>query len=244
MSSSMRNVLIEESGFILTHAEGSAGLLLNRARELAAQLGTIEKQPNGFEYTIIDSDYNGTGYIDWHADSYDVTILVCLNQAATGGEFRLLRSDGLHDALARASWNSFAVAHEPWERSKRWRDGRGPMVLPVFDCRGAPQTYLHFDRHRERYESDETRTGMRVRRALNDLASLCQIDTLWCFDSRLRRGDIVIFNNRRLLHSRLPFNTDPPRRIARLWLKLPDSPYDQSSRLKSVNRCSLLEARY
>ncbi|MFF4222554.1 TauD/TfdA family dioxygenase [Streptomyces abikoensis] len=196
-------------------------------RQLAAALGTVRPADPGDLITVADDA--GLGKTDLalalHTDRTPAPHpprllgLLCVRQAAHGGETLLASGHTVHNRL---------LADSPWALPRLYQDfhfGRGTgfdRLRPVFQRHGT-DLRVHYNRRgieRARHEAgapltpDEQAALDAVDRILSDPRTVLRVP--------LRPGDFLWVDNTVVLHGRTAF-TDPPdpcarRCLARVWV--------------------------
>lgn len=165
----------------------------------------------------------------YHSDSCDMSVLLCLNPAKSGGVSRIMSSvtlhnemlkrkpewvEGLSAALYRDRRNEVPVGLDPW------------YVLPVFNYHaGFLTTSLASGNLRmaQRHEEVPRLTPAQAE-ALDVIDKIgAEDDTHLEFD--LQRGDMEFLHNHVVMHSRTRYENFPEperhRHLLRLWLSTP-----------------------
>ncbi len=173
-------------------------------------------------------NYGTTGTTTMHNDFTDVVGLLCLRQAAVGGESLVVSADTVHnmmleehpDLLPELYFNHYIdrksdelAGMDPWYRS--------PVYIYVDGKLSTKQgSYL---RSAQRFAAVPRLTRRQIA-ALDAVEELRNRDGL-TLQMRLEPGDLQLLNNYTTLHNRLPFehSTDPrfQRHLLRVWVTLP-----------------------
>ncbi|MCA6096683.1 TauD/TfdA family dioxygenase [Streptomyces sp. SCA3-4] len=195
-------------------------------RRLAASLGTVRPADPGDLITV--SDNAGLGKTDLalalHTDRTPAPRpprllgLLCVRQAARGGETLLASGHALHNRL---------LTEAPWALPRLYQDfhfGRGPgfdRLRPVFQRHG---TDLRVHYNRRGIEQAQHAAGAPL--PPDEQAALDAVDRILSGPRTvlripLRPGDLLWLDNTVVLHGRTAF-TDPPhpyarRCLARVW---------------------------
>jgi hypothetical protein len=175
--------------------------------------------------------YSSRAELDFHADSGDVVMLTCYNQAPVGGDS--LVSSGV------AAWRALAaerpdLAHVletrpvPFSRQGEQSEGEAPFTRITVFARTATDVFCAWNRNRivngMKLEGappvdDAQREGVEL------LDSILRRPA-HLFEMRLEPGDLQILSNFTTLHARTAFTDDPDesrkRTLFRLWLATPD----------------------
>ncbi|KUL55519.1 hypothetical protein ADL22_01140 [Streptomyces sp. NRRL F-4489] len=196
-------------------------------RRLAAFLGTPRPADSGGFVTVADNA--GLGRTDLalppHTDRTPAPHppkllgLLCVRQAAQGGETLLVSGHTVHNRL---------LADTPWALPRLYQDfhfGRGPgfdRLRPVFQRHGA-DLRVHYNRRGIERAQDEAGAPLTP----DEQAALDAVDRILSDDGAvlrvpLRPGDLLWLDNTVVLHGRTAF-TDPPdadarRCLVRVWV--------------------------
>lgn len=169
------------------------------------------------------------GETTFHTDSLgaivpDVVGMLCLAPAKLGGEWQVTSAVRAHEVLRRRSGDVLLRLYRPFVRDVSVPDNR----LPVF-ARDAVGWGLRFRYLRYAIESGHLKSGQPLsasqREALDRLdQTLNESDAAVQF--RLRRGEMIFFNNHLVAHNRRNYIDHPDpresRRMVRMWLSLGD----------------------
>jgi hypothetical protein len=160
----------------------------------------------------------------------DVVGTLCLNPASSGGECQVASATLAHELLKARCHDLLSELYEPFRRDADASD-QGPATaaaatgLPVFATDGQNLTFNYM---RHRIESAHERAGVplsaRQAAALDHLDEALG-DPLAHVQLHMKRGEVLLVNNRHIAHNRRPFvdHEDPDRRrhMVRMWLSLP-----------------------
>jgi hypothetical protein len=185
--------------------------------------GTAYRSPTG-------RGYSSNAELDFHADSADVVLLSCYNQAPVGGMSMCVSAATAH-AIVQAERPDYAAAlSTDYTFSRNGEEAHGEAAwYPVPICTVADgRVFCKWNRNR--LENAQRLDGVP---RLSDL----QRAAMEYFDSVLRRpgimfrmhleaGDLQLLCNHTMLHSRTRFedhaDADRKRTLYRLWLAPPD----------------------
>jgi hypothetical protein len=150
-----------------------------------------------------------------HSASVDILGMLCIRPAAEGGVSRFADALDVHSQLTEESRIMLSRSLPRTDPYNPSLPGDQLSCRPVFD-RG------HFSYHPQRL-----RDGTRVRDGGVIAPSLerafAELDAALdhaAFEVPLRRGDVVLLDNRVIAHGRTAFfDTNPPRLIERLWIE-------------------------
>ena len=175
--------------------------------------------------------YTSHGDLTYHSDAADVTGLLCLRPAKTGGLSRIVSAPAVHNEILRARPDLLDVLYQPFYWSFQGNEFSGTPAYyqqPVFSVQEG-----HF-------ASRYTRTHMRSANLMESLSSWTpeQSEALDLIDAICERpefqltmmfqpGDIQFLNNHVAYHMRTEFedhsDPDQKRHLLRLWLSMPNS---------------------
>ena len=163
----------------------------------------------------------------FHTDSTDAVGLLCLEEAAEGGESLLVSAPAIYNEMLDRDPDLAAALFEPVATDRRGEvpPGADPwFTIPVLTWFDDQLTVLY---QRQYIESaarfaDAPPLTPRMTAAL-DLFDEIANDPAMCLRMRLAPGDMQFVHNHSLLHDRTGFvnKPDAPRHLLRLWLSLP-----------------------
>lgn len=189
----------------------------------------VDVKNEGVAYSHESRGYRSDKLLPFHTDGADITGLLCLGQAARGGESLVVSAAAVFntileerpeymETLCRGFFHHRRRQHDPGENPVS--DAR----IPVFAFHNG---HLHCCYNRNPIDWVE-KEGIKLTGR--------EIEVLDYFDSvvarpavhlrlRLEKGDMQIFNNFVVLHSRTSFEDDEANRrhLVRLWLEDPAS---------------------
>jgi hypothetical protein len=173
--------------------------------------------------------YGTTGTTTMHNDFSDIVGLLCLRQAAVGGESLVVSSDMVHnlmleehpDLLPELYFNHYI------DRKSEQLEGMDPWYRsPV---------YIYVDGKLSTKQGSHLRSAQRLqqvpRLTQRQIAALDAVEEIRNRDDmtlymRLEPGDLQLLNSYTTLHNRLPFEHSPDtrfqRHLLRVWVTLPD----------------------
>jgi Taurine catabolism dioxygenase TauD, TfdA family len=171
--------------------------------------------------------YQTSEELNFHSDSCDMTALLCLTTAKSGGISRVASSAAIHNEMLKRNPNWAKALAQPLYRDRRNEvpPGLPPWyVLPVFSYHEgylttslAPSNIQMAQRHEQvpRLTPDQKE-------------ALRQIDVIGgevMLQFELQRGDIELVHNHVVLHSRTNYEDyeEPERKrhLLRLWMSTP-----------------------
>jgi hypothetical protein len=148
----------------------------------------------------------------------DLVGVLCLAPAVTGGQCQIASATLAHELLKARCRDLLTELYEPFRRDD------GDRGAAIFESDGR---LLRFHYHRHRIETTHARVGAPLshRQVLAlDRLDEALADPLAHVQLQLKRGDVLLLNNRHIAHNRRPFidHPDPAqrRRMVRMWLSL------------------------
>ena len=226
----LRGLPIEELG-----AAGAADVLLTIGRHL----GSLRSQNAGGDLLghvrnvgldAADPDvriYQTNQRQTFHTDSADVVALLCLHEAAEGGDSMLVSAAAIYNEMLDRDVELAHALFAPVATDRRGEvpPGEDPyFLIPVLNWFDDALTVIY---QRQYIESaarfDDAPPLTDVQRAALDLFDEIANDPSMHLSMRLWPGDIQFVHNHSLLHDRTGFVDDPaaPRHLLRLWLSVP-----------------------
>ncbi len=191
----------------------------------------------GHVYDLVGSDrtkstssrgYHTSAQLDYHSDSCDIVVLLCLTQAASGGGNKLASTVAIYNEMLRRRPDLVAELCKPWYRDRRNEipPGKDPWFeLPVFNF---AEGYFscgwqnYYIRSAQRFEELPRFTEAQIE-------ALDMIDTLaeeLRLELRQEPGNIIFLHNHVTVHARLayedPDEEEGKRHLLRFWLATPD----------------------
>ncbi len=172
--------------------------------------------------------YRSKRELSFHTDSDDIVGLLCLRQAGSGGESKLVSALAVHNALLRRRPELLAPLYRGFRY--HWRGEQAPgeppitaYRIPVFSrCDGVVSVcYLRHFIEMAADDLDEPLNSAE-RAALDAFDELCEDPDLKV-EFTLDQGEASFFNNYTTLHARNAYEDKPggPRHLLRLWLQAP-----------------------
>ena len=172
--------------------------------------------------------YNTSAGLPFHADSSDITGLLCKQTAKTGGLSRVVSTVELHNVMTERRPELAAELAKPIYRDRRNEvpEGKLPYYeLPVFNyCEGHLSVSMSrgYIESAQRFE-ELPRFSPQLRAALN---MIDELNEELAFDMELQVGDIQWVHNHVTSHSRTEYfdweKREKRRHLFRLWLSTPD----------------------
>ena len=186
--------------------------------------------------------YESTDELPFHSDRCDLLCLLCVRQASSGGETRVVSAYSAFHAL-NSIYPEFAeILRKPIPFdlrdtfcSLKW------ALMPIFHI----TDHAFVARYVRRFIEASQRFDDAPRLTTKQIAALDALDKIlyepgMSLDIRLRPGELLILDNHRLFHGRTEFFDEPDSSHARLllrsWLCWSDSPALPSSYAPSYAR--------
>lgn len=210
-------------GWILTSLLGPVvvqkvdGTRLYEVKDSGASLGYGVRR----SVTNLDQDFHTDG--GWLAQTPEITTLVCLRPAKTGGLSRVASLATAHNELRERAPQFLARLYQAfwWDRqAEHAPEERKSSRHPVFDWRNGQLTVRHYaDYVRKGYQllgenlDDEGDAALAAMKAIVD-------DPENWIEFQLEQGQIEYVNNHLLAHARTAFeddDSDGGRYLLRLW---------------------------
>ena len=175
--------------------------------------------------------YTSSAELEFHTDSADVSALLFIKTARSGGLSRFVSSVAIHNEIARTRPDLLALLYEPyvWSRQGQEREGEPPVYeQPIFGIEQGQFASRYIRTHifsAQRHHGVPTMSDAQ-REALALIDRLAD-DPAFCLDMMLEPGDLVFLNSHVTYHSRTEFEDhDEPERkrhLLRMWLSVPNS---------------------
>jgi hypothetical protein len=173
--------------------------------------------------------------LPYHSDGSDLVGLLCLRDAAEGGESKVCNVVAIHNDLVRSEPELAAELYEPqpYDFRGEQRPGGKPYYLnPIFtdwNDRLFARYIRPYIRASQRHPQTP-RITERAERAMQRLDAMSN-DPQYEVVMEFQPGDMQFINNYHVLHGRRPYRDDSAtgrvRHLKRLWLEtrsLPDRP--------------------
>jgi alpha-ketoglutarate-dependent taurine dioxygenase len=156
-----------------------------------------------------------------HTDGGDVLALLCLRPAARGGLTRLTSARAAYERLAAQCPRSVALLEDEWRFSRKGRPGPPTLTKRIFEWVDGELHAFHLPgtvRWTPRVHGLPPLTPDAAR-ALDDLDCVLNSAALR-FELKLEAGDLLVLDNRVVLHARSAYEDDSshgPRFLLRMW---------------------------
>ena len=191
------------------------------------RLGHVRYEPPGPNYA--QRAYTSAGELVAHCDAHELVGLMCVRRARTGGASGLVSSLEAHNALLRSRPDLLDVLYDCYQFTTREALRRGqeltPYAVPVFSyVENTLSCYYNraYIYGAEKYlgpVSAKTKEAM-------DWLNAYLADERHVLTFMLERGEMVIWHNFTVLHSRTHFEDDDDpsfkRHLLRMWLQVPE----------------------
>lgn len=192
--------------------------------------------------------YNTSAELDYHTDSCDVVVLLCLQKAKSGGLSSVASSVAVYNEMLKRRPDLVEELIKPWYRDRRGEipPGKKPWFeLPVFNF---PDGYFsaswasYYIRSAQRFDELPRFTDRQIEALDGFSAMAAELSFKMAFEP----GDIQFLHNHVAVHARTYYTDHPEaerkRHLLRLWLTtpggrpLPDGLLDRYTGLKPGDR--------
>ena len=179
--------------------------------------------------------YMSSQHLQFHADTCDVTCLMVLRVAKSGGLSRYCSSIAIHDEIGRSRPDLLDVLYQPFYMSWKGQERAGEKPYyqqPVFSkeagklcSRFIPQ---HIVGHAvEQAQFPELPPLSNLQREAVETVEKLANDPRFYGEMMFEPGDMQFMNNHVMYHSRTEFEDHPEpdrkRHLIRMWLSVPNS---------------------
>ncbi len=189
----------------------------------------VDVRDDGVPYSHASRGYKSNKHLPFHTDGGDMTALLCLGEAASGGKSVLVSATKAFNVIREERPEFLETLERGFyhHRRRQHAPGENPLSakrIPVFAFHNG---FLHCCYNRNPIDWVE-KEGMEL--------TAHEKEVLDFFDSvtgrpemqievDIRKGDMQFLNNFVLLHSRTAFKDGPgtKRHMVRLWLQAPNS---------------------
>jgi len=168
-----------------------------------------------------------------HTDSVDVSGLLCLRRARSGGTSLITSSHAVHNAILAERPELLAALYRGYHhrRSEQTSTGEPPLSshpIPVFGRHvGKLACYFNDISIGRSLSEDDIENDAAALEAFEVFKTTAAQDDL-LYQTMLEPGDLLFLNNRTVMHGRTAFEDfdeiDRKRLMLRMWLKMPDWP--------------------
>jgi len=196
-------------------SQNAAGDLLGHVRDTGAD-------PNDPSVRL----YKTTVELGFHSDGSDLVGLLCVRQARSGGETRLVSTTAIYDELLRRRPDLVPLLYEPfaWDRNEEQAEGEpGFFELPICRYAGGRLGFFYIPWYIRKAQRHAAAPRLsRAQHELLDLIDEVAADPALHLAMRLEPGEINFLKNNTALHARTDYvDFDEPERkrhLLRLWL--------------------------
>jgi hypothetical protein len=169
-----------------------------------------------------------TNELQPHTDAYEIVGLMCVQRAESGGHSRMVSTLAVHNEIMRTRPELLDVLYRGFPtavvEAKQSANPVTPYNVPIFSCVDGKVSCVY---SRQFMRAAEERLGRSIP---DDLAkALAVFDTLLSDDRfrlhfMLEPGEMMIWNNFTIMHSRTSFEDSATRKrdLLRLWLNVPN----------------------
>lgn len=210
---------------------------------IGAHIGTPAAQSASGDMIVDVMDMSHTGDVrrvyrsplpqHLHTDSVDVTGLLCMRRAKSGGTSLLTSSLAVHNSILAKRPDLMAPLYRGYRhrRSGLGSTGEPPLSdrrIPVFGKKGESLVcYFNAVPIGRAMAEDDVENDQVALEAFEVFKTTAAEDGL-LYQRMLEPGDLLFLNNRTVMHGRTAFEdfeeVDRKRLMLRLWLKMPDWP--------------------
>lgn len=195
------------------------------ALKIGTRIGTVRNSNFGFTFSVeTKPDPDSTAYtsaaLDGHTDlatretQPGLQILMCRENSATGGASTMADGFAVAKAMRAEDADAFdALTSLNWVFTNRHRDTDYRWSGPIVETKGDAITEIRNTGFLRFYPDMPSDQISRAYRALHRFTEHCRSDRFLC-KTPFAPGDLVLFDNRRLMHGRDSF--DPQSGIRRL----------------------------
>lgn len=164
-----------------------------------------------------------------HADANEIVGLMCVQKAKSGGVSSLMSSITAHNIILNERPDLLEPLYEGYQFTTREALHRGqkltPYKVPVYCCIDGKISCYYNRAYIYRAEEFTGKLPEKLVEAMRYLDSVLAREDV-CMSFQLEPGEIVLFHNFTVLHSRTAFedHDDPAlkRHLLRLWLDVPN----------------------
>jgi alpha-ketoglutarate-dependent taurine dioxygenase len=204
--------------------QNSSGLEIKEVKDRGTAIG------EGHSSRYSDSRYGGSLHTDGAPSPMPVPDyfgLFCVARAMRGGAFQMVRASTVYDRLIHSQPEAVSILEQPFHfdrRDNRGRHGEKTALKPVFfrENNEICITYLReYINAGHAYDGIPSLRSEQVRAldALDDVLS----DSSLRVEGYLNPGEVVLVDNKGILHGRTTFEDDPEsgqkRLLLRSWIR-------------------------
>lgn len=188
----------------------------------------VDIRDEGMPYSHLSRGYRSNKHLPFHTDGSDLVGLLCLGEAASGGESLLVSVTQVFNVILEEKPEILEILERGFYHHRRGQHGAGENPLsehriPVFSFTDG---YLHSCYNRnpiDWVEKEGVTLAAEEKAALDYLDSIIERPEM-ALETGLRKGDMQFLNNFVIFHSRTAYEDRGTRRhLVRLWLENPNS---------------------
>lgn len=186
--------------------------------------------------SVVQGHYRGSKSgkeLTFHTDNSDATSLLCVRKAASGGLSSMVSSMAVHNYLLENSPEVLPALYEPiyfdWrgEEPEGWKPYYRCPIFSYYEGRlSARYVWNAIKSAQEKYAGVIPPFSDQQRTALEAFAAAAEQPALK-LDFQLEHGDVLLFNNYTVMHSRTEYQDaeelELRRHLMRLWFAIPNS---------------------
>ena len=204
--------------------QSSRGDMLGDVRDFG--VNTYSKKGRG---------YMSNQHLQFHADTSDVTCLMVLRVARSGGLSRYCSSIAIHDEIARHRPDLLEILYQPFYLSWKGQERQGEKPCyqqPLFSKEQGQLASRFIPQHIVGHAVEQAQfpdlppLSERQREAIEYVEKLAN-DPRFYGEMMFQPGDMQFMNNHVMYHSRTEFEDHPEpdrkRHLLRMWLSVPNS---------------------
>ena len=165
----------------------------------------------------------------FHTDTADITGLMCMRTARSGGISKIASSITIHNEMLKRRPDLLELLFQPYHSSRNTEERPGEpryYTMPVFGMKDG-WFASHISRRLVRAAQEFPEVPRISPQQLEAIDFHAAIAEETCLQFAMQPGDIEWFTNHTLLHSRTEFadgNTEEQtRHLLRIWLSTPNS---------------------
>ena len=194
----------------------------------ALQRGTLQSAGDKEVFLSSRARVQTTGPLRYHTDRTDVVSLLCAQQAAAGGESKVVSAVAIHNAMLERRPDLLELLFAPYPRSRLGEEKGGEeayYMLPVFALEQGRFT-THYSRTYVEAGQLVPQVPTMTEAQWEALDLLQDLGDELCLSLRFEPGDLQFLNNHVIYHARAAYQdgvADQQRLLYRLWISMPNS---------------------
>jgi hypothetical protein len=204
------------------------GELIGDVRDENRLYGAVREAVGAGEPRSSRNKARSAGPLRFHTDRVDVVTLLCVRQAARGGQSRIASSIAVHNTILERRPDLHALLCAPYFHSRQGEAGGEGQ------CYAMPIFAVHDGRFTSQYSRTFVEAAQRIPGVPRLTAAQDEALDLWAevcdelaYTMDLEPGDVQLLNNHVVYHARTTYEDDPApgrdRLLMRLWLSMPNS---------------------